>query len=199
MQQLHLCAVIPDTTGQVTIQEQSCSSQETFKYSSLCLNSSVLHWASSCGQSCSNIVQYIWPATECNLSVSTVWVCEWEVRSVWSWTAWIAFVKDSSKGRKWPSWDLRCSNVQPAVDAWSWPIITNNWHSLSHHEVSIPTLTAGGNLQCQIMLHDQTSALHGTYNSLCWAMHNNEVLTMDFARVVKQVERMCKPAAVDSD
>jgi len=141
----------PDTTGQLTIQGYSCSSQETFKCSSLCLNSNILHWATSCGQSCSNIVRHIWPASECNLSVSKVWVCEWEVRFVWSWTAWIALVKDSSKGRKRPSWDLRCSNVQLAVDAWSWLIITNSWHSVSHYAVSIPTLNASGKLQCQIM------------------------------------------------
>ena len=165
MQQLHLCAVISDTTGQFTVQGQSCSGQQTFKYSSLCLNSSVLHWAPSSGQCCSNIVQHVWPATECNLSVSTVWVCEWEVRSVCSWTAWTALVKNSCNGRKWPSWDVRCSNVQPAADARSRLIITNSWQSLSHHVVSITTLTAGGNRHCQIMSHDQTSALRGTYNS----------------------------------
>ena len=154
--------------GQFTIQGQSCSSQEIFKHSSPCLNSSILHWAPSCGQPCSNIVQHIWPATGCKLSVSTVRVCEWEVHSLWSWTASLAFVKDSWKGRKLSSRDLRCSNVQLAVNARSWPIITNTWQALSHNVVSIPILTAGVNLHCQITSRDQTAALHGAYNSLCW-------------------------------
>jgi len=31
------------------------------------------------------------------------------------------------------------------------------------------------------------------------AMKSNEVLVMDFAWMAKQVERMCKPAAVETD
>jgi hypothetical protein len=87
--------------------------------------------------------------------------CENEKYILWSWTAWIVFVKDSIRGRKLPSWDLRCSTVQLAVNAWSRLIITNTWQSLS-----IPILTANGKLQCQITSHEQMSALHGTYNSL---------------------------------
>jgi hypothetical protein len=110
-----------------------------------------------------SLVQTLYSISECNVSVSTVWLCECEVHSFWRWMAWNAFVNESFNGKKLLLWDLRGSNVQLCVNAWSWLIITNPWQSLS-----IPILTAGGNLQCQIMSHDQTSALHGNYNSLCW-------------------------------
>ena len=109
------------------------------KYSSLCLNWRVLHWATSCGQSCSNTVQNIWLASECNMSVYMVWMCGCRVHSLWRSTAWIVFVKDSWNGRKLPSWDLRSNKVKLTVNARSQLIISNSWQSMS---LSIPILTA---------------------------------------------------------
>jgi len=120
--------------------------------------------------------------------------------SLWKWTVWIVYVKDSWKGSKLPSWYLRRIDVQLAVNAWSWLIITNTWQSLSHDMVSIPTLTAGVNLQCQITSHDQTSVLRGTYNSLCWwpckLMRCQRRTLLDWWNKLK---KMCKLTAVETD
>ena len=108
------------------------------KYSLPCLNWRVLHWATSYGRSCSNIVQNIWLPSESNMSVYMVWMCGCEVHSLWRSTAWIVFVKDSWNGRKLPSWGLRCNKVKLTVNARSQLIISNTWQSLS---LSVPILT----------------------------------------------------------